>query len=208
MSLSFDLYLVVSGGEPELERALAAVRAAPPGRVAVQARWKDEPDAVIASRTARLVSAARPRGVPVLVSSRSDLASALGASGVHLPELGEPVMDARAALPPGALVGASCHDEHGVRTRAHEGANFVVLGPVGDVPGKGRALDDATFERIARTAPVPVFALGGISRSADVSRVLGLGAYGIAVQRAICASSTPAAALAALLTALDACRRR
>lgn len=207
MAVSFDLYLVVSGGEPELERALVAVRAAPRGRLAAQARWKDEPDAVVLARTARLLEAARATAVPVLVSGRADLARAAGASGVHLPERAGPVPDARAALAaPSALVGASCHDERGVRARAAEGADFVVLGPVGDVPGKGPAMDDATFRAIAGHASVPIFALGGVASARDVARVRALGATGIAVQRAICAASDPESALAELLAALDAAR--
>lgn len=205
MPSAFDLYLVVSGGELELERALRAVSAAPSGRLAVQARWKDEPDAVVRARTARLLEAAAPARVPVLVSGRADLARAAGASGVHLPERARPVADARAALGlEGALVGASCHDARGVEARAAEGADFVVLGPVGHVPGKSPAIDDATFRRSALGTSLPVFALGGVRDARDVARVRALGARGVAVQRAICAASDPARALWELLAALDA----
>ena len=208
MTLPFDLYLVVSGGEPELERAIAALRTAPSGRVAVQARWKDEPDAVVLSRTARLRIAAAPQGIPVLVSGRPDLARAAGASGVHLPERGGGVHEARAALCARALVGASCHERIGVLARAEEGADFVTLGPIGEVPNKGPALDAAAFGAIARTVATPVLALGGVLGGRDVARVMALGARGIAVQRAICAAAEPEVALRALLDALDAARPR
>lgn len=199
VAVGFDLYLVVGGGEPELARAIAAIEAAPPGRVAVQARWKDEADDVVLARTRRLLEVARPRGVPVLVNGRLDLVTASGADGVHLPEAGLDIDAVRASLPRG-LVGASVHDAVGLSRRRD--ADFVVLGPVGDVPGKA-TISDLQFATISSTAHVPVLALGGVRDADDVARALRLGAHGVAVQRAILEASDPAAALITLVRALD-----
>ena len=76
------------------------------------------------------------------------------------------------------------------------GADFVTFGPVYATPSKRRygppkglnALTEA-----CQNAPLPVFALGGITASRRHD-VLNAGAYGIALISAICASRNPAAA--------------
>lgn len=134
----------------------------------------------------------RAAGARLVVSGRVDLAVALGLAGVHLPARGLSVEDARALLPPGSLVGRSCHDLE--ELRASEGADYVTLSPVGAVPGKAPPLGMEGFERLARSSPLPVLALGGVSlaQAAELSR---RGAHGIAVRRAIDTAHDPSAAL-------------
>lgn len=180
----FDLLLVVDPRAPGVLDALARLGDRVRGeRVAVQLRAKDATEREVLA-AARALAEVQPPMSRLLVNGSVAVARAIAADGVHLPESGGAAPAARAMLAPGALVGASCHDARGVERRAREGVDYVVLGPLGDVPGKP-ALADEAFAAIARASAVPVVALGGIASAADARRARALGASAIAVQRAI-----------------------
>jgi thiamine-phosphate pyrophosphorylase len=89
----------------------------------------------------------------ILVNTRSDVAYAAGAEGVHLPAtVPEKVL-------PGLLVGRSCHTLDEVRSSK---ADFVTFGPVFESPGKGPAVGLGLL-REASMLGKPVFALGGVN---------------------------------------------
>ena len=106
----------------------------------------------------------RDSPVPVLVSSRIDVALAAGAAGVNLPEADLPVDVARRMLGAGRLIGRSVHDEQGALDAEREGADYVIFGPVFQTPshpGRQPAGLDA-LSRVAKAAGIPVIAIGGI----------------------------------------------
>lgn len=180
----FDLLCVVDPREARALEGLARLSETCRGeRVAVQLRAKDatSPERL---EMARALAGVQPPGSLLIVNGDVVLARAIAADGVHLPEAGGTIGDARGQLTTGALVGASCHDEAGVRRRESEGADYVVLGPLGDVPGKP-AMPRERFARIARATTVPVIALGGIASLEEAERAIALGAAAIAVQRAL-----------------------
>lgn len=137
-----------------------------------------------------------------MVNGRADIAQAVDADGVHLPERGLSVADTRRILGPTALVGRSCHDEVGVAAAAKAGADYVVLSPVGVVEGKNAPLGVERFGRIAQACAVPVIALGGIT-AASVPALLDAGAHGVAVVRAIFGADDPANAVSVFFQCLD-----
>ena len=188
-----------------LRRAGAALEGTrlPEGRVAVQLRaWHlDAAERHALGEALRALT--RTHGVALLVNGDLELASALEADGVQLPERGPSVERARARLAPGTLIGASRHDAAGVTAAAREGASFALLSPVYDVPGKGPALGLEAFARIAKHSPIPVIALGGVQRE-HVAGLLAAGAVGIAVIRPAFDADDPGRATRALLDALAA----
>src|SRR5215510_15243804 len=96
--------VLARGDWPEIARVFAAAiaRIAAPG-VLVQVREKDLDGGPLLA----LVREALATGARVLVNDRVDVALAAGAHGVHLPERGLALADARALLPPGPLPAAS-----------------------------------------------------------------------------------------------------
>jgi thiamine-phosphate diphosphorylase len=103
--------------------------------------------------------------VPVLVSSRADLALAVGAAGVNLPENDIPVAEARRLLGPDRLVGRSVHSLAGAREAAADGADYLLFGPVFETrshPRQPPAGFDALTE-VAAGVEVPVLAIGGLT---------------------------------------------
>ena len=64
------------------------------------------------------------------MNSRTDIALAAGAHGVHLPEGSIAPKILRAILPPGFLIGISAHSSAGIQTAQREDADFAVLSPI------------------------------------------------------------------------------
>jgi thiamine-phosphate pyrophosphorylase len=146
---------------PDPERALSSL----PRGSAVIFRHYDAPDR--AQRARRLVARARARGVRVLIAGDARLAAAVGADGVHLPE----GLARRGPGPwpcwrrKGWLVTAAAHSRAALFRAARIGADAALLGPVFPTASHPErpALGALLLARLARTSPLPVVALGGIS---------------------------------------------
>lgn len=120
--------------------------------------------------------------VPLLIHRRPDLARLVGAAGVHLPERGLPIAEARRLLGPEAIVGVSRHDGAGLAAAA--GADYATLSPFFAVAGKAPPLGAEGFRRVRARAPkgLKVLALGGLT-PANATTALAAGADGLAVLR-------------------------
>jgi thiamine-phosphate diphosphorylase len=140
--------------------AAGGLAAAARGATLVQLRDPAATVRRLEQEASRLVDASP---LPVLISSRVDVALATGAAGVHLPENDLPVAAARALLGE-RLLGRSVHSVEAALQAAQEGADYVVFGPVfatASHPGRpARGL--AALEEVAAAVPVPVLAIGGI----------------------------------------------
>ena len=123
--------------------------------------------------------------VPVIASSRIDLALAAGAAGVHLGETDIATADARQLAPAGLLVGRSVHSLEAARAAAHEGADYVLYGPIWATPThpnrNGVGLDSLRAVALA-IRPLPVLAVGGVDET-RAERVMRSGAAGWAAIR-------------------------
>src|SRR5690606_4267950 len=122
---------------PRLATMLAAV---PRGSVLIQVREKDLDGGPLLRLVRDVLEVARPAGAPVWVNDRVDVALAAGADGVHLPETGLTIEEARAVVGDALAIGCSRHTADDVLAAAERGASLVQLGPVWSVPGKGDPL--------------------------------------------------------------------
>ena len=134
----------------------------PAGTVLVQLRDKLADDETLQMAAERLRRVTRTRGARFVINGKIQLATEVGADGVHLPEAansatggsiatGGTLVLARRALGKGALVGQSRHSIEGVLAAAAEGADYLTIGPVWATPGKGTPqgiefVRDAAFE--------------------------------------------------------------
>jgi thiamine-phosphate pyrophosphorylase len=140
----------------------------------------------------RLKAACRARGLRLIVAADpaepaaglpGALAARIGADGVHLPER----LVGRAWLRrPGRLVTAAAHGPAGLGRAGRRRVAAVLLSPVFATeshPG-ARALGPIRFAALARRAPLPVYALGGIdertARRLAASGAVGLAGLGLA----------------------------
>jgi thiamine-phosphate pyrophosphorylase len=105
------------------------------------------------------------QGVCVVINDHIEVAAALGASGVHLGQDDASPEAARRALGPSALIGLSTHDLDQVRQATD--VDYLGFGPVFSTrtkvnPGDPRGLN--TLVNAIRATPLPVIAIGGISK--------------------------------------------
>jgi len=210
MALRFLLYYItdrtaLAADEPTrrhrlLEKIAEAARA---GVDYIQLREKDLPtreleslarEAVRVTQAARKLSPDPKSPAPaLLINSRTDVAIAAAADGVHLrsedirPREVQQIWRARGArahsrerLPRAPSIGVSCHSPEDVAQAASAGATFAVFAPVFEkkhVPGaKPTGLAQL---REACKASLPVLALGGVTLE-NAKSCLDVGAAGIA----------------------------
>jgi thiamine-phosphate pyrophosphorylase len=142
----------------------------------------------------------------LLINSRSDVALAVGADGVHLTAADFSPSDARAIWATSAretprlklrsswIVGVSCHSALDVRLAESHGADFAVLAPIFEKTGinveavgleelrratRHKEQPDTRVEAGDQRASVPVLALGGITLANTPECILH-GASGVA----------------------------
>ena len=148
----------------------------------VQIREKDLSARELLELTRAAVVLARESPARILVNTRADIAVAAGAHGVHLPAGSVSPADIRAVLPPGLLVGVSCHNVEEVRRAASEGADLAVFGPVFETASKaayGPPQGLGRLREACRATTIPIYALGGVSL-ANMGECFAAGAAGIA----------------------------
>lgn len=179
-----------------------ALRDAPRGRVGVQLRAHEVPDRRLVDWGHALRALTDACGGPLTINRRWDVAQIVGADGVHLPETGLSPAMVRRHCPTITMIGVSRHDRSGLDTAHAESADFAFLSPVGDVPGKGPPLGLEGFGRTIAGVGIPTFALGGVGPE-HAGALIGAGARGLAVRRAIYDATDPAAALRELIDAVD-----
>jgi len=126
----------------------------------------------------------------LLINDRVDLALALDADGVHLPETSLPPAAARQLLGPQKIIGVSTHRESRIRQAAADGADFATFSPIYSTPSKisyGLPQGLASLGKACRATSLPIYALGGITAD-QVSECRQAGVFGVAVISGILAA--------------------
>jgi thiamine-phosphate pyrophosphorylase len=211
-SLDLGLYLVTDRALC-LDRPLADVvaRAVAGGVRVVQLREKQADTREFVELGRALLALLVPRGVPLIINDRLDVALAIGAQGAHLGQSDMPVAEARRLMGPQAILGLSVETMD--QLREAEGlppglVDYYGLSPIFQTPtktdagpgwglaglGQARATVDAGTKR-------QLVAIGGIGPD-NAASVLRCGAHGLAVVSAICSAPDPEAASRALLAML------
>lgn len=157
---------------------LAVARALPEG-AAVVYRHFGAANRRHAARQLRLLCSAR--GLRLLIGLDAELAAAVQADGVHLPERAAHEIAVLRAAHPHWLVTVAAHSEAALQRAAC--ADAAILSPVfpSRSPSAGAALSLPRAARLIRTVPLPVIGLGGVTlaRTHDLARAGFAGAAGI-----------------------------
>ncbi|MFH1982101.1 MAG: thiamine phosphate synthase [Pseudomonadota bacterium] len=193
-------------------RELAAVVAAAAGAgvSAVQLREKHATTRQFMETAQMILALLRPRGIPLIINDRIDVALAVGADGVHVGQTDMPAAIARQLMGPGAIIGLSVETWIDVVAAEDLDVTYLGISPVFETPTKtdtGIAWGLAGVARIRAFSRHPLVAIGGLNAD-NAADVVAAGADSIAVVSAICAAADPAQAVRHLKRAVDAGRAR
>lgn len=124
--------------------------------------------------------------VPFIINDDVATAKAVDADGVHVGQDDTSVLEARAVLGPGKIIGASAHNAEEARRAAQQGADYLGAGAVFGSSTKQDAsyLPIETLREIRQAVDLPIVAIGGISE-ANILKLSGSGADGVAVISAL-----------------------
>ena len=195
--LDLGVYLVTDrpalGGRDLLDVVAAAVAG---GAGVVQLREKTASTRAFVELARAVHAVTQPRGVPLIINDRLDVALACGAEGVHVGQDDMPVADVRALLGTRAIIGLSVTGEDEARAAAGQPVDYLGAGPVFATATKKDAGAPQGVEGLARMialAEVPVVGIGAITCD-NAAMVIQAGAVGVAVVSAICSAPDPRAA--------------
>jgi thiamine-phosphate pyrophosphorylase len=157
-------------------------------------------------RIAHMLSASHRQGAAwkLLVHGRADVAVSTSADGMHLRLSGFSGHSAKRLLGMDRLLGISVHDSGEAAVARKRCADYLMFGHIYETPSHpgepGRGLDE--LREVAEAVDIPVIAIGGVAAH-RVDEVLGAGASGVAVIRAISGADDPEAAARELREALN-----
>jgi thiamine-phosphate pyrophosphorylase len=209
----WDVYLVtqesLSTGRSTREVVAAAIAG---GVDVVQLREKDRSARERYRLGRKLRELTREAGVTFVVNDRVDLASAVGADGVHLGDEDLPLPVARELLGEDAILGRSVSFVDDAVAAERAGADYLGVGAVYSTGSKDD-IDDDEYEigagrvgDIAEAVDIPVVGIGGITGD-NAGAVIEAGADGVAVMTAITRADHPEAATRELGEAVEQARR-
>jgi thiamine-phosphate pyrophosphorylase len=154
----------------------------------VQLREKDLSARALEELALKAMAALKGSRTRLLVNSRTDVALACGAHGVHLPANDLAASDVRAIFARAGVsepvIGVSTHSAAEVASAEAHGADFAVFAPVFEKSGTASREGLEELRRICRRTeaaqpPMPVLALGGITLE-NARLCVAAGAAGIA----------------------------
>lgn len=188
------LYLLTPD-EPDTGRLLARTRPLLDAGIAMlQYRNKIADAALRMDQAQALAKACHESRTPFIVNDDWKLALAVDADGAHLGEDDGELREARAALGPRRLLGASCYGRLDLAERAAmAGADYLAFGaffPSGTKPGARRA--DPGLLREAAKFGLPQVAIGGITPD-NADSLIHAGADLVAVIGAVFDAADPVA---------------
>lgn len=215
MTRGVDLALhLVTDDRLPIDALPSVVDAAVAGGVTVVQLRDKRVDAAELIRRACLLSSVIAGRVPLLIDDRVDVALAArdaGAvvDGVHLGQADIPPVTARRLLGADAVIGWTAHTPAHLRAAGELPAGTLdylgvgVIRPTATKANHPPALGVDGFAELARVAPLPCVAIGGV-RPDDVAPLRRAGAAGVAVVSAICAADDPGAAARSFARDADA----
>ncbi|MDB5821949.1 MAG: thiamine phosphate synthase [Herminiimonas sp.] len=158
---------VVTPDWNDTEALLASTEAAlRGGAVMVQYRHKTASPEKRVKQAEALLALCRRYQRPFIINDHVQLALELDADGVHVGGTDASVAEARAALGPDKIVGASCYGDLELARKAHrEGATHVAFG--GFYPSRVKKYEVTTSTNIIAQSkaeiPLPVVVIGGMT---------------------------------------------
>ncbi|QSX74825.1 thiamine phosphate synthase [Lysobacter arenosi] len=175
------------------------------GAAWLQYRNKAADPALRERQASALLPLCRHHRVPLIINDDWRLAAAIGADGAHLGEDDGELAAARAALPEGAILGASCYADLSLaRGAAAAGADYIAFGAFFPSPTKPNARNAGLdLLRDSASLGLPRVAIGGITPD-NARPLVAAGADLLAVISGVFDAADPAAAVRRYLDCFEA----
>lgn len=196
----------VAGGRTlsDLARAIAA------SATLVQLRDKHSSTRDMVEEARKLRAVLEPKGIPLLINDRVDVALAALADGVHIGQDDMAVADARRLLGRDAIIGLSVKTVAQAKAAPLDQLDYVAIGGVFATTSKDNTaapigisgLREVVQTVRAREPRFPICAIAGIT-AGNAADVVAAGADGVAVISALSLGGDPAEAAQALRSAVD-----
>jgi thiamine-phosphate pyrophosphorylase len=196
--MALQLYYITDrrqfpGDDHQRERLLVAkiAECAAAGVEYIQLREKDLERRALEELVRKAMGVLGGSQTRLLINSRTDVALACGAHGVHLPANDLAASEVRAIFARAGksepVIVVSTHSATEVASAEAHGASFAVFGPVFEKTGSANREGLEQLRRIchrteAAQPPMPVWALGGITLE-NAQQCIAAGAAGIAAIR-------------------------
>ena len=215
MDVDLRLYALVdpavAGGRPLADLAARIVSSA----TLVQLRDKHGSTRAMVEEARALRAVLEPKGVPLLINDRVDVALAAEADGVHIGQDDLAPADARLLLGRGAIIGLSVKTVEQAKTAPLDLLSYVAIGGVYSTTSKhntaapiGVAGLRAIVEAIrAREPNYPICAIAGIT-SGNAADAISAGVDGVAVISALSLAPDPGKAAQELRAVVDSALSR
>lgn len=176
----------------------------------VQLRDKHGSTRVMIEEARDIAAVLKPRGTPLLINDRVDVALAAKADGVHIGWDDMDVADARRLLGPDAIIGLSIKSMEQAAAAPLDLLNYVAIGGVYATTSKDNTappIGTGGLRAIAaairaRKPGYPICAIAGIDAT-NAADVVAAGADGVAVISALSMAKDPAAAARDLRGVVD-----
>jgi thiamine-phosphate pyrophosphorylase len=139
----------------------------------------------------------------LIIQDRVDVALAVEADGVLIPEHGLPTRTVRGLIGRYTVLGRSVDDAETAQQANREGAEFVMAGPIYkslSQPNE-KPVGTGLISAITKDSSLPVMAIGGVTAD-KVAELVKAGAAGVAVVTAIAGAEDRKAAAEELVSAL------
>lgn len=159
------------------------------GATCVQLREKNLADSSVLAEAREISALCKQYRVPFILNDNVALAAQCGADGVHLGQEDMDPAQARRILGPDAIIGVSAHNVAEAKAAVAAGADYLGCGAMFATTTKTNvtALPKETLRAICSAVPVPVVAIGGISKQ-NLLSLAHCGEAGVALVSAIFAA--------------------
>lgn len=187
------LYFITDSTGFEEEEFLRRVREALEGGVTIlQLREKNKTTREYMTLAQKVHTLTKQYGVPLIIDDRLDVAMAVDAEGVHLGQSDLPINIARRLFGNDKIIGATAKTVEQAEEAYRQGADYLGVGAIYPTTTKVKTVITSTemLEKICRTVPIPVNAIGGLTKD-NVDVLTGIPIAGICVVSAIMKAGSP-----------------
>ncbi len=187
------LYFITDSTGFGEEEFLRRTREALEGGVTIlQLREKNKTTREYMALAQKVHTLTKQYGVPLIIDDRLDVAMAVDAEGVHLGQSDLPIHIARKIFGEEKIIGATAKTVEQAQEAYQQGADYLGVGAIYPTTTKVKTVLTSTemLGKICRTVPIPVNAIGGLTKD-NVDVLTGIPIAGICVVSAIMKAGSP-----------------